>query len=172
MRPYDCAMNHLIVFVAKYFLFISVLAVAIYWLKLQQHKKLVLAVQLVVGGVIALLLAKIGAHFYYDTRPFVSHHIKPLFAHGADNGFPSDHALLTSFLGFTMLFYSRRLGIFLLAVAVAVGAARVAAHIHSPIDIVGSFVFAAIGVGAARFVVDEFTKRNGRRRNATGSRTG
>ena len=137
-------MDPLIVFVAKYFLFLSIAVVGLYWLTTANRDKISLGLRLVVGGVIALALAKVGAHFYYDTRPFVRNHVKPLIAHANDNGFPSDHALLASFLGFTMLAYSRGVGLLLLAMAALIGGARVAAHIHSPIDIVGSFVFAGI----------------------------
>ncbi len=105
-----------------------------------------------VGGLIALGLARLGGHFYYDTRPFVREHIKPLFAHAPDNGFPSDHALLTSFLGFTLWRYSKAVGALLLANAVLVSWARVAAHVHSPIDIVGSFVFALVGTLVAAWI--------------------
>lgn len=139
-------MNSIIVFVAKYFFVISVVVVGVYWLRANRQIKFSLAWQIIVGGILALALAIAAGHLYYDTRPFVSHHLVPLFAHAPDNGFPSDHALLTSFLGFTMLAYSRRIGIFFLVVALLVSAARVAARIHSPIDIVGSFVIAAVAV--------------------------
>lgn len=146
-------MNSIIVFVAKYFFVINVVVVAIYWLMMPRAVKWRLGCQLLVGGLIALALATIGGHLYYDTRPFVREHVKPLFAHAPDNGFPSDHALLTSFIGFTMLAYSRKIGYSLLFVAVLVGAARVAAHVHSPIDIAGSFVFAAIAAVLMQFLV-------------------
>lgn len=139
-------MNSLIVFVAKYFLFLSLLLVALYWLKAATSRKIEMGFRLVVGGLIALGLAKVGAQLYYSTRPFVISHVTPLFAHAADNGFPSDHALLASFLGFTLLGYSRNLGVALLINAVLIGAARVAAHVHHPLDILGSFVFSAVAV--------------------------
>lgn len=165
---YGGAVDSVIVFVAKYLLYLSVLIVGIHWLIASKRDKIDLFAHYLVGGLIALVLAKIGAHFYYDTRPFVSHHIKPLMPHAADNGFPSDHALLSSFLGFTMLAYSRRLGYGLLVLAVLIGAARVAAHIHSPIDIVGSLVFGAVATLLARFIVGRYlperSKRNWRQR--------
>lgn len=137
-------MDSFIVFVAKYFLYISIAIVGVYWLRASTNDKFSLAWKMVAGGILAIAMAKVGAHFYYDTRPFVAEHIKPLFAHAPDNGFPSDHALLTSFLGFTMLAYSRRVGAVLLLNAVLVGGARVVAHVHSPIDIIGSFVFSGV----------------------------
>ncbi len=153
-------MDSLIVFVAKYFLYISIIIVGVYWLRASTNDKFSLAWKLIGGGILALAMARVGGHFYYDTRPFVAHHIKPLFAHAADNGFPSDHALLTSFLGFSMIPYSRRVATALLINAVLVGWARVAAHVHSPIDIIGSFVFA--GVSAAIMVwIDRIVSKRG-----------
>ena len=81
-------------------------------------------------------------------------------SHAADNGFPSDHALLTAFLGFTMLLYSKRVGIFLLVIALIVSWARVAAHIHNPRDIVGSFVIAAVSVVIVRASAKFWGPRN------------
>ncbi|NNN09335.1 MAG: phosphatase PAP2 family protein [Acidimicrobiaceae bacterium] len=136
-------MDSVIVFVAMYVLYVSVIVTAWFWWRCSRTTQIELFVRLIIGGLLALLLATIGGHLYYDPRPFVTEHITPLFAHAPDNGFPSDHALLTSFLGFSVLPYSKKVGAVLLAIAVAVGAARVAAHVHSPIDIVGSFVFSA-----------------------------
>lgn len=156
-------MNSLIIFVAKYFVVISVVVVGVYWLRAKTKTKIDLGWQLVVGGVLALVLAVIASHLFYDTRPFVSHHLVPLIGHAPDNGFPSDHVLITAFLGFTMYVYSRRIGIFLLLIALLVGAARVAAHIHNPIDIVGSFVIAALAVVVVQWIA---TLRSPRRHGA------
>ncbi|MBW4029757.1 MAG: phosphatase PAP2 family protein [Acidobacteria bacterium] len=145
-------MDSLIVFVALYFLYLSVLLVVLYWLRSTRTTKIEMGFRLVVGGLLALALARIGGHLYYNPRPFVTDHVKPLFAHAADNGFPSDHALLASFLGFTLLRYSRNLGGILLVNAVLIGAARVAAHVHHPLDILGSFVFSAIAVVATSWL--------------------
>jgi undecaprenyl-diphosphatase len=145
--------NSAIVFVAKYFLYLSILITVWFWLKSVRETKIELGARLILGGILALALSALASHLYYDPRPFVTQHITPLFAHAADNGFPSDHVLFTSFLGFTVFFYSRRVGSILLAIAVIVGAARVAAHVHNPQDIVGSFVISAISVAVIRWLV-------------------
>jgi undecaprenyl-diphosphatase len=139
-------MHSLITFVGKYFIFLSILVAVVFWLRLGVKEKIALGWRVVVGGVLAEGLAQIAGHLFYDTRPFVTEHIAPLIAHAPDNGFPSDHALLASFLGFVVLLYSRRVGLLLLLLALLVGWARVAAHIHHPIDIIGSFVLAALSV--------------------------
>jgi len=136
--------DSVIVFVAQYFLYLAVLVTAVYWLRATTPVKIELIGRFVFGGVIALALASVASRLYYDPRPFVSDHVAPLFAHAPDNGFPSDHALFTSFLGLTIVSYSRRVGAVLLVIAVAVSAARVAAHVHHPIDVLGSFVFSGV----------------------------
>jgi undecaprenyl-diphosphatase len=145
-------MDSIIVFVAEYFLYLGVIVTVLFWLRCDRTTKIELLVRLVIGGVLALALSNLGAHLYYDTRPFVTEHVKPLFAHAPDNGFPSDHALLTSFLGFTVLMYSRKVGAVLLGVGVAVGAARVAARVHAPVDIAGSFAISALSALAVQRV--------------------
>ena len=142
-------MNSIIVFVAQYFLLLGVFMTVWYWFTCPTPTKIELIVRLAIGGVLALALAKIWSQLYYDPRPFVTEHIKPLFAHAADNGFPSDHALLVSLLGFTVVSYLRKVGAILLAIAVAVGSARVAAHVHHPVDILGSFLISAVATVAA-----------------------
>jgi undecaprenyl-diphosphatase len=147
--------DSLIVFVAEYFLYLSVLIVVGYWLTRPTSTKIELALRLLIGGVLALAMARIGGHLYYNPRPFVVDHVTPLFAHAADNGFPSDHALLTSFLGLTMWRYSRAWSVVLLVNAVLVSAARVAAHVHHPLDIVGSFVFSALAVAITSWIAKD-----------------
>jgi undecaprenyl-diphosphatase len=152
-------MHWLIKLVGEYFFIISLVVVGLYWLQAKRSTKISLAYQVIVGGVVALVLDLIAGNLYYDPRPFVTHHLVPIIAHAADNGFPSDHALLTSFLGFTMLLYSKRVGIFLLIIALLVSWARVAAHIHNPRDIVGSFVIAAVSVVLVRLVASFWQSR-------------
>jgi len=143
-------MHTLIKIVGEYFFLFSVLIVAVYWLRAKVSLKISLTWQLVAGGILALVLSVIAARLYYDPRPFVTHHLTPIIPHAADNGFPSDHALFTSFLAFTMYLYSKRTAVILLVIALVVSWARVAAHIHNPRDIVGSFVIAAVSVTVVR----------------------
>ena len=146
-------MNSVVVFVAQYFFLLSILIAAVYWLRLRTNTKVELAARAIVGGALALILSHLAGSLYYDPRPFVVEHVTPLIPHAADNGFPSDHALLTSFIAFVILAYSRKWGSLLLVVAVLVGAARVAARVHHPLDIVGSFVISAVAAGAVSLFI-------------------
>lgn len=138
-------MHLILLFTAKYLYLLIGLIAFIFWLRLSNKQKIRLAVYGLVAGIITLLLVKVGAALFYDPRPFVTHHLTPLYPHGADNGFPSDHTALTAFIALTVFSMSKRLGIILLVASVAVGVSRVIGHIHSPIDILGSLAFAAIG---------------------------
>ena len=59
-----------------------------------------------------------------------------MFAHPADNGFPSDHAAAGGLLTAVVLRYRRALGVLVGVGAVLVAAARVAAHVHHVQDVV------------------------------------
>jgi len=95
-----------------------------------------LAVSLVLVGVLSLLFDR--------ARPFVALGIPPLFPHDADSSFPSDHTLVGVALVGPLIWYRPRIGGWLMAWALLVGAARVAAAIHYPTDILGSAAIAAV----------------------------
>ena len=90
-------MNNLIVAVAQYLPFLIVVAATGIWFFLPRRDKVGLGVQAVVSLVVAVVLIKVAAAIHTDLRPFVvDPSIKPLFAHPADNGFPSDHTTLAA----------------------------------------------------------------------------
>lgn len=152
-------MHEILLFAAKYLYLLIVLAAFIYWLTVSKQEKLRLVAFGAVAAIVTIVLVKIGAALYYDPRPFVSQHISPLYPHAADNGFPSDHTVFTAFIALTIFSSTKRIGLFLLFLSVVVGTARVIGHIHSPIDIVGSLVFALIGYGVATWAVPRIIKR-------------
>ncbi len=151
-------MNELITLSAKYLFAVSVIILVIYWLKQPKGTKKDLALTTLIAGILAILIAKIAGHFIYDARPFVSDNITPLIAHANDNGFPSDHTLLTSLIGFAVYIYSKKLGIALLVIALIVGASRVAAGIHHPLDIAGAFIITGTAVGITWYAQKRFAR--------------
>lgn len=139
-------MDAVIVAVAQYFFLISVAVTVLVWLRQPADRRWAMGLALIGGGLLALGLVTLAGAGYHDKRPFVTEHVRPMFAHPADTGFPSDHATLTMFLAVCVLFSSWRWGIALLVNAGLTGTARVLAHVHSPLDITAGF---AIGVLAA-----------------------
>jgi membrane-associated phospholipid phosphatase len=142
-------MDSLVVAVAQYFLFLILVAAALTWLFLPRRDKVGLAVQAIVSLVIVVVLIRLAA-IHTDPRPFaVDQSIKPLFAHPADNGFPSDHTAVAATLALLVMAYRRWLGALLLIGSVLLGAARVAAQVHHVQDIVAGILIAALAVGIA-----------------------
>jgi undecaprenyl-diphosphatase len=143
---------------AQYGFILSFVVAFLVWLLIPRPQKLELLVAGIVGGIVCLVLIKLGGALYYDTRPFVTQEVAPLFPHAADNGFPSDHTAITMFVGLCVLVVSRPWGIVLIAVSLAAGVARVIAHVHSPIDVVGAAaiatVAAAVGWLVARWIFE------------------
>ncbi len=148
-------MNTIIIFTAKYFLVLSGAIMGYFWWTLPGAAKKQFVWRLLAGGTLAYGLAKLAGHLFYNARPFVVAHSQPLFAHAADNGFPSDHTLLSATIAFVVMSFSTRWGSVLLAVSFLIGLARVAAHVHHLIDILGAIAIAGIAVW---FVIMVFKK--------------
>jgi len=154
------ALHCFIVVSAKYGLVFSAVITLYVWLRLPRPQKWELIIWAALGGAVAAALVKLGGALYFDPRPFVTHHIALLFPHAADNGFPSDHTAASMFLAVCVLFYSRRWGAVLIGMSLLIGASRVAAHVHSPIDILAGIVLGA----AAALVTLPAARWLGRRR--------
>ncbi|HSX42902.1 MAG TPA: phosphatase PAP2 family protein [Candidatus Saccharimonadales bacterium] len=142
-------MHAIVIVVAKYFIVIPVIGVLWVLVTAPREQRLKLVGQLLLGAFLTVLFAKAGSYLYHDPRPFVVGHSTPYFPHSPDNGFPSDHTLLAAFLAYWVYLYRRNVGILLCVVALLIGAARVVAGVHHPMDILGSLVFACLGLASA-----------------------
>jgi len=149
-------MHEIITLIAEYFIVLSIIGTGLVWLKLTNEDKKRFIVLVIGGAIITLLLAKIGSKIFYNPRPFVVGHFTPYFQHGNDNGFPSDHTLLSSFLAFAALKYSKKTGYALLVIAILIGLSRVIAGVHHLIDIIGSILFALLGCTLAYYLIERF----------------
>ena len=115
-------MNSVIVAVAQYLILLILAAAAVIWIFLPRPDKVGLAMQAVVSLAIAVVVVKLAGAVHADPRPFVvDPSIRPLFAHPADNGFPSDHTALAATVAFLVMTYRRGLGAVLLAASIMVG---------------------------------------------------
>lgn len=151
-------MNDLLLFAAKYLYLVIALIALAYWLRVSKSEKIRLAI---FGALVALttfILTRIGSAIYFDPRPFMTEPVTPIYPHAPGNGFPSDHTALTAFIALTILSSSKKLGLFLLLLAITVGTARVLGHIHSPGDIVGSLVFAYLAYLLAHYATPKIVK--------------
>ncbi len=141
-------MDALIKFCAKYLVFIVIIIFAWAWFKAPLRLKKQMALAIILAGSIAGVLDKLRGKLYYDPRPFVTHHVTPLVPHAADNGFPSEHTILAFTVAAVLYFYRPKMSYLAFGLAALVGFGRIAAHVHSPIDIIGGI---AIGLAAGGF---------------------
>jgi undecaprenyl-diphosphatase len=149
-------MDSIITFGAKY-LFIGIVLLWIgAWLQAGRRPKAQIALASAIAVITAAILDKISSKLYYDPRPFVSHHVQPLVSHAADNGFPSEHTLFSITLAAVLLMYRPKVGILALIIGLLVGIARVAAHVHSPIDIAGGVVLGAAAGYSGYWIAAKF----------------
>jgi undecaprenyl-diphosphatase len=133
-------MDGIIKFCAQY-LIAAVAIILIYiFFKIPKKQRLQMLIGLVLAVIVAGILDKIAGKLYYDPRPFVSHSVKPLIAHAPDNGFPSEHTIAAMTISTFIYFYRKKFAMMAFILTLIIGAARVAAHVHSPIDIIGGLV--------------------------------
>lgn len=137
-------MRLLTLFGAQYLFVASLLVFGFYFYVLPRQKKLSFSVFSGINLALTYLVGLLAGRAYTNPRPFVSAHITPLFSHAADNGFPSDHVLLTGALAGIIFCYNRKLGIVLYALALVVGASRVASGVHHWSDIFGALAITLI----------------------------
>lgn len=107
--------------------------------------------RILMAGLTAYLVAKLLGTLYQPAveRPFELMGVAPGAAYLDNPGFPSDHALFVAAITFAVWFETKNkllTGILLVFVAlVCVG--RVLALVHTPLDIAGGLLVAAIGAG-------------------------
>ena len=85
------------------------------------------------------LVFLLKAYFKIPRPPVFDTGLKALLAQ-TDFGFPSSHAAVFMALAVSLFFVSRKAGYVTLALAIAIGIARVLAGVHTPLDIIGGFV--------------------------------
>jgi undecaprenyl-diphosphatase len=105
-------MTTLIIFCAKYLIFVIAIGGFVYMAQSPRRKHIALFSAVTLP--IAYIVAKMVGWFWYDPRPFVESGVAPLVAHAADNGFPSDHTLLAMTIAAIVFVYDKRLGVFCL----------------------------------------------------------
>lgn len=148
-------MDGVIVWVARYLIWVMCGGLALCWLVAERGMgRVQVALAAVLGLALTVALIAIAGHLHTDPRPFVQDPgLRPLIEHAADNGFPSDHASAAGLIAALALVRRRWFfGLLLGACAVAVSAARVAAHVHHVQDVVAGLLIGAFAAAVAVWV--------------------
>ena len=133
----------------QYLIVVSGLISVVWWIRATGAARRRYVVLLVLGGVIALLLAKVGSALVASPRPFLVDGVDAWFPSATDNGFPSDHTLLAVVFAAAMWPFQRVLSGILYGLAFVVGTARVLAGVHHGIDVLGAFMIGTAAVALA-----------------------
>lgn len=137
-------MENLIIFGARYLTGVMIAIAVIYFLKQSRKRKIEMIVFAIITLPAIYLASRIASLLYFNPRPFVVENFVPLVEHANNNGFPSDHTLLSVAVAMVIFFYNKKLGGMLLFLALLVGTARVLAGVHHTLDITGSFLIATV----------------------------
>ena len=105
--------------------------------------------RILMAGLTAYLLAKLLGAVYQPAgeRPFEILGVAAGASYLNNPGFPSDHALFTTFLTLAVWFETRRksVAIVLAILTIAVCVGRVLALVHTPLDVTGGILVASVG---------------------------
>lgn len=94
---------------------------------------------------IAWAISETIKYIFPTLRPFQVQDIIPLTSTiPGDGAFPSSHTAVGFALAVTILKHDRKVGVLYLIMAGLVGIARIMAHVHYPIDIIGGAVLGTI----------------------------
>src|SRR5258708_10419931 len=129
---------------ANYLWYVIIVIAGAYFLvqSRAEQKRMLIFAALVLP--LVYLSSILGGALYEDPRPFVVNHFVPLIPHKANNGFPSDHVLWSAATAAIIFPSNKYLSLILWLLTILVGASRVHAGVHHPIDIVGSMAMAIL----------------------------
>lgn len=133
-------MDDLIIFLAKYLIFIVALVCLAAWLGTKAKTRWQFATAALIAVALALIFIKLSDKIYFHQRPFVVSNVQPLVEHAANNAFVSDHTTVAAAAATVVYFYRRRLGQIALSLALLVGLSRIWAHLHWPVDVLVGLV--------------------------------
>ena len=139
--------NDLIGFFANYF-FIVPLLWALYLMLRLKVKRGEYIMRTICAGVTAVVFAGIGMKLYRHARPYVASHVQALAINPHNNSFPSLHALLITAAALVVYLSTKNLwyGIILAVTDAIVAWARILAHVHFLVDIIGGVLMSVVAV--------------------------
>lgn len=112
----------------------------------------------ILGASVLSLLIKT---LHYRPRPFVvwSYQVTSLLPHVPDAAFPSAHAAAFFALALAVLVYRRSWGVAYLLSAILISLSRVAAGLHSPLDILGGALL-GLATGACLIALFRYNRHH------------
>lgn len=151
----------LLVIVGARYLIVSVFFIALFsFTKIGRKGKIEMLLFSAITLPLIYLVAMTIAFVYFDPRPFVVGHFIPLIPHDPDNGFPSDHTLLSSAIAMVVYVFNKKWGVVILILTAMIGISRVLAGVHHLADVIGSiFISAIVAFAVYEYIFPVIKKR-------------
>jgi len=131
----------LITFLASFLIWFMFAGLVVHWFidgKIKKEQ----AFHAFIAALIAWAASEMIKTLYPEQRPFLVTDEKPLtFTLPLDGGFPSQHTAAAFALAVTLWLHDKKIGLFYLVAALAIGIGRVLSNVHTPVDVlVGSIL--------------------------------
>lgn len=152
------------IFIAKYLVYLFPLSLAFYWLwgnekHIDQQRTLACkaGVALIIALSISWFIGMIAPH----ARPFAANIGYNFLAHEATPSFPSNHGTFVFTIALAYLFWhnSKRIGMLMLILGLAIAWARIYLGVHWPIDMVGAFIVALLSCALSQILWSQGGKK-------------
>lgn len=129
--------DFVIEFFASFFIWFLYLGLVVLWFidgKIKKEQ----VIHALVASMVAWIIAFLIKRYFPTVRPFITNGREiDVLMRPTDGAFPSEHTTLAFALAVTVYMHDRKVGWVFLISALAIGAARVLANVHYPIDILG-----------------------------------
>lgn len=134
----------MITFLASILIWLMFFGLVVLWVIDGKIKKETV-IHAVFAAVLAWTIAELIKTIFPTLRPFQANGFIPLtLTIPWDGAFPSGHTAMAFALSVTILKHDKKVGILYLIMAGLVGVARIMAHVHYPIDIIGGALIGTI----------------------------
>lgn len=154
-------MDNCVVFLAEGGPYLLMALFVILWFFVDKYNKITL-LEATQAMIIGLIVNQLIGLLYFHPRPYMVGLCTPLFPHGPETSFPSDHATLMFAAAFYLLMARgwTTCGIPLLVVAVLTAWGRVYSGIHFPFDMAGSLIVGLASVGLMQWLAGRLRPLN------------
>lgn len=134
----------MITFLASVLIWLMFFGLVVLWIVDGKIKKEIV-IHAVFSALVAWILTEVIKNFIPSVRPFHLNGLDPLtLTVPQDGAFPSTHTAAAFAMSLTVFFHDRKVGFLYLAMAGLVGIARILAHVHYPLDIIGGAIIGII----------------------------
>ena len=148
-------MNFLIVFAARYLIYLSLFSIPYLWIRHKRHD----LIRISVSVVVAFAISEVLNFLFPAPRPFVAEGLTPLVEVPLSEyyaSFPSGHATFLAALGTAVFFTEKRMGVLIFILGILTGIGRVLAGVHYPVDILGGFLIGIMVASLSKFAHDRY----------------